>query len=59
MFCANPLQFIVLRRTFLAQIFEIKIFSIHNSQLTDTNERLDKISQEVIGITKNLAFTQG
>ena len=31
---------------------------IIKSQLRNTNERLDKISQEVVEITKSLEFTQ-
>ena len=36
-----------------------KVSEIINSQLTNTNERLDKLSQEVAGIVKSLEFTQG
>ena len=32
---------------------------ILKSQLKNTNERLDKISNEVLEITKSLEFTQG
>ena len=35
-----------------------KVSEIIKSQLTNTNERLDKISQEVVEITKSLEFTQ-
>ena len=34
-----------------------KVSEIIKSQLTNTNERLDKISQEVVEITKSLEFT--
>ena len=36
-----------------------KVSAIIKSQLTNTNERLNKISQEVVDITKSLEFTQG
>ena len=35
-----------------------EVSEIIKSQLTNTNERLDKISQEVVEITKSLEFTQ-
>ena len=35
------------------------VSEIIKSQLTNTNERFDKISQEVVDITKNLEFTYG
>ena len=35
-----------------------KVSEIIKSELTNTNERLDKISQEVVEITKSLEFTQ-
>ena len=35
-----------------------KVSEIIKSQLTNINERLDKISQEVVEITKSLEFTQ-
>ena len=38
---------------------EKKFNEILLSQLQNTNERLDKISNEVIEITKSLEFTQG
>ena len=36
-----------------------KVSEIIKSQLTNTNERLDKFSQEVADIVKSLEFTQG
>ena len=38
---------------------EKKLNEILKSQLQNTNERLDKISNEVLEITKSLEFTQG
>ena len=35
-----------------------KVSEIIKSQLKNTNEHLDKVSQEVADITKSLAFTQ-
>lgn len=36
----------------------VKVGEIIKAQLENTNNRLDRISQEVVGITKSLEFTQ-
>ena len=41
------------------QEHEQKLYEILKSQLQNTNERLDKISKEVLEITKSLEFTHG
>ena len=43
----------------LRNINEKKLNEILKSQIQNTNERLDKISNEVLEITKILEFTQG
>ena len=41
------------------EYYQEKVSAIIKSQLANTNERLNKISQEVVDITKSLEFTQG